>query len=126
MAKLTDMSVTPAEQKERARKTQERMDGDTGPDYPYGLSVRLDESSLQKLKVKELPKAGEEIEIHGTAKVRAVRMESRDGGDADRSVELQITHLAPFAEDAGKTAEKVYDGAGARRVGGLSEPAAKG
>lgn len=114
---LTDMAVTEAEKKARERKYTARMDGDTGPDYPYGLSVHLDEGSLVKLKVKDLPKAGDLVEIRGTGKVRRVSQEDVDGGQQERSVELQITHLEPFATDEKEdAAAKLYDNAGARKA----------
>jgi hypothetical protein len=112
--KAVDMSVTEAEKKQRERKMQERMEGTDGPDYPYGLSVHLDEGSLLKLQVKDLPKAGEEVRIEGTAKVRSVRQEDVDGGQQERSVELQITHLGLGAPPAKTGADTMYDGAGKR------------
>lgn len=124
--KLTDMRVTDAEKKAREQKLMERVPGDSGPDYPYGLSIHLDEGSLLKLKVKDLPKAGDVVHVEGTAKVRAVRQEEVDGGEKERHVELQITELA-FGSDADAReddASTLYDGAGARKSAAASASSA--
>jgi hypothetical protein len=77
------------------------------PAYPYGLNIELNEDSLKKLKLDDLPEAGEEMYIH--AKVSVVRSsitDTKEGGK-QRSVSLQITDLC-LGEEKDETAEKMY------------------
>lgn len=68
------------------------------PVYPWGLQVRLDETSLDKLGLDSLPKVDGELML--IAKVRVVSVSSNEhskGGKTThkhKSVELQITDLA--------------------------------
>lgn len=63
-----------------------------GPEYPWGLGLSLDDGSLTKLKIDELPDPGDEVYVIAKAKVTSV--ESRDGEyGKHRSVSLQITDL---------------------------------
>ncbi len=80
------------------------------PRFPWGLSVNLDEDSLEKLKVEELPKAGDEFEMVATVKVTSVS-ENEDEGGTRRSVGLQITDMALFHAGAkGKPEDRLYGG----------------
>lgn len=62
------------------------------PEYPYGLEVRLDEQSLKKLGIKDLPAVGTKMEL--AAKVHVSNAMMHDGTDGKhRSIALQITHM---------------------------------
>lgn len=63
------------------------------PDYSYGLRVNLQNNELDKLKVKQLPRVGEEVIIHARAKVARVSESSSAENKGDRNVEFQITHM---------------------------------
>lgn len=64
------------------------------PAYPYGLQIRLDKESLEKLGIKKLPEVGKSMKIEATVEVVSVHMnESSLYGD-NKSVELQITDMA--------------------------------
>ena len=90
--KLVDMAYTKAELK---AKDQEMSVGPSGqPDpYPWGLNLRLDKSSLDKLGIKDLPRVGGEYHFVAVAKVTGVNMSAREGQDDETSVALQITMM---------------------------------
>ena len=62
--------------------------------YPYGLEIRLDDESIKKLDMKELPESGSSLMLR--AKVEVVENSSRDtkGNGKKKSLVLQITHMA--------------------------------
>jgi len=95
MGKMSDMRMSKSQKK---RMFTPSVVGDSGPDYPWGLSITLDAAALKKLDIDELPDVGEECMIHATGKVTRVS-ESATDKKTDRSVEVQITKLALMCED---------------------------
>lgn len=69
------------------------MSPNEGPMYPYGLCLYLDEDTLKKLGLTELPKLGEKIAIMAKAEVKMVS-ESKNVYGVERRLELQITDMA--------------------------------
>lgn len=67
--------------------------GPTGPDYPYGLRIRLGQDELDKLDLDGECNAGDMIDLRAFAKVIEVRAEEVDG-KTRRTIELQIQQLA--------------------------------
>ncbi len=67
--------------------------GPTGPDYPYGLRIRLSEDELAKLDLDGDCTAGDMIDLRAFAKVINVNVEEVDGKPR-RSIELQIQQIA--------------------------------
>jgi hypothetical protein len=76
-----------------------------GPKYPWGLQLRLENESLDKLGITTLPEVGKECRVVGVAKVVSVEQRDREGGETRRHVELQITKLAIEHEDDGEAFE---------------------
>lgn len=109
MAKLTSMAVTAAERKEKEKtwnKPCSSMDGDK---YPYGLSVSLENESLEKLGLKNLPKAGTIMTLTAQVKVRSV--EDRDSEEGSRrSMSLQITSMSLEGGTAKDAVDKALKG----------------
>jgi hypothetical protein len=87
---------------------------DAGPKYPYGLSLYLNEDTMAKLGITELPPVGQALQL--TAMVKVTGTSSREENQKDGSVEickcvdLQITDMALQGEgDKGKsTADVLY------------------
>lgn len=103
---MKSMKITAAERKaKRDRyKTCSPIDGDV---YPYGLSVLLENDSIDKLDLKSLPDVGATMAL--TAKVKVVSVESREHseGGKNRSISLQIVAMnLTSAKDAVKEAIK--------------------
>lgn len=64
-----------------------------GPEYPYGLSIDLDDGSLEKLGITSLPKVGGEMMITAKCVVKSVSANQMQGGDQETRVCLQITDM---------------------------------
>lgn len=95
-AKLISMKRTPADKRKDAGETCSIEA--IAPDFPYGLTIRMDGDELDKLKINTLPTVGTDMVI--TAKVKITRVSQSAStstkGDADESrcVEMQITDMA--------------------------------
>jgi hypothetical protein len=63
--------------------------------YPYGLTLRLEEDSLEKLGIDDdnLPSAGDELTFTIKARVTDVSSRERADGDDTCCVELQVTKM---------------------------------
>jgi hypothetical protein len=79
------------------------------PEYPYGLSLTLDTSALDKLglDVTEL-EVGSKKMIMAEATVTAISSNESQGGTPQQSVSLQITDLACEEMDTDSTEDKIY------------------
>lgn len=64
------------------------------PAYPYGLRISLDDDSLTKLGITELPKVGSPMHVLAVVEIVSTSdYESKEGGER-KSLELQITDMA--------------------------------
>ena len=101
---LVSMKVTKSEAKEKRMETSISEE----PEYPWGLNIRLDNDSLDKLKVDNLPEVGKEIMVMAKCVVSDVSQNQSLDGEKRRNVSLQITDMALASPDTGSTAEKLY------------------
>lgn len=102
------MKMTKAELQETSSPAKM---ADDAPLYPYGLSIRLDNDSLDKLGMTTMPEVGKSIML--TARVDVVSVSEHDSKSGNtRNLELQITDLAlGTAKDLGDdAADKLYNG----------------
>jgi hypothetical protein len=67
-------------------------------DYPYGLTISLDERDLEKLDLDDGCEAGDTIDLRAMAVVKSVSKNEFNGKSSCR-VELQIQKLAVESED---------------------------
>lgn len=88
------------------------------PEYPYGLRLCLDDESLTKLGITELPAIDAEFKVTALVCVVSVSQYESQGSDKpNRSVDLQIEmmELAPAQEEAGEgksIAQRMYANSG--------------
>ena len=78
--------------------TNSAVTGPTGPDYPYGLRIRLNQDDLDKLDLDGGCQVGDMIDLRAFAKVINVSSEEV-GGKMSCSIELQIQQLAVESEE---------------------------
>lgn len=106
MAKLVSMKLDKKARKEAGSSTAL---GDA-PDYPWGLTITLDNDTIEKLGLADdLPEAGESMVVQ--AKADVVTVSSRGTGTAiERSVTLQITDLSVVDPDDATAVGKLYGG----------------
>ena len=89
---LTSMKTTPAEAKEEAKE----MIGEasTQPQYPYGLSIYIDDAAMAKLGITTMPGLGTKMMMTAQVEVCAASMYQRQGADDESNLTLQITDMA--------------------------------
>ena len=103
--KLTDMKRPKAKRGGETAATpvaQER-------EYPWGLTLNLENDALKKLGITDLPEVGVEVKLHAVGKVTRVG-EATSEGNKTRSVEIQITRLAVDQDDDEREFAKGYRG----------------
>jgi hypothetical protein len=104
--KLTSMKISKAE---RESLYSEKSIATEGPMYPYGLSVSLDNESMEKLGLEAGDlSVGSSMVLVAKVEVCSVSSSEYKGGDPNQSVTLQITDMCLEAEGA-----KASDAAGA-------------
>lgn len=90
MSSMTNMALTKTE-----RKTSTDMAVESEkPKYPFGLEVRLDDETLSKLGVEELPKVGMKLILEARVVVESVSEAERTNRKPQRHVGLQITDMS--------------------------------
>lgn len=107
--KLTNMKLSKAEKNDQVLT---QPSDSKAPQYPWGLTLSLDNDSLKKLGVDfETDDVGEVYTL--VAKCKVIRVESgKDEGskEARASATLQITEMAIEEDGAKDMASKMYGG----------------
>ena len=65
---------------------------DSGPKYPYGLQLRLDEEQIKKLGGLKGAEVGGSVKIIATGDITSMREEARKE-QTSKNVEIQITAI---------------------------------
>lgn len=84
------------------RSKKERKNAEVAfdePQFPFGLSITLDDESLSKLGIKALPAVGEQMIVVGVGPVESVSQNERSGSKRNRSVTIQLEQLEVGAVD---------------------------
>lgn len=76
------------------------------PKYPYGLRISLNDETLKKMGITNLPKAGEKMKIYAAVDVAGSSANDTMDGGKSLSMELQITDLALIGEVEKESPEK--------------------
>lgn len=79
-----------------------------GPEYPYGLRLRLETEDLKKLGLTELPDIGAGMMLVAEAKVCACSQSKALYGE-QRSLELQVIAMKVKPSSKGDKAEGAYE-----------------
>ena len=106
MAELKSMKLTKKEKK------QEETISTRKEDFPFGLSIHLDDESLEKLGINanSMPSVGTKMMLLARVEVRSMSIHEDDGDDVRRSISLQITDMALDPEKKKKSAGEVLFG----------------
>ncbi|CUI38286.1 Uncharacterised protein [Achromobacter xylosoxidans] len=104
---LIDMKLSPEEAKEMDCSAGCLGAEDGGPKYPWGLILSLDDDTLRKLGVSELPKVGQQMHLMAVVEVCTTSQHANQEG-TDKCVSLQITQLG--LEGAGPDAAQMLYG----------------
>lgn len=101
-AKPVDMKLTKTDLKERGDVAMPVAGKESGPKYPWGLTLRLDKITLEKLGLKDdLPDVGVLAQIMGVGRVVSVNERETQGGkECDVEIQIEKLNLAVEDEDA--------------------------
>ncbi len=105
---LVHMELSAAERKDQMPTAEPP----TGPRYPYGLRVSLEDEALTKLGLPALPGTEQTLMLHAKVTVVAVSSTEDERGKS-RRLELQITDLALAPETPTPALETRLYGGGA-------------
>jgi len=83
---------------------------DNSPRYPCGLTLRLDDDSMSKLGMAELPAVGAVLTMRAKVVVTSVGMHQQQDGEAENCSELQITDMELAGAAGPSTASVLYGG----------------
>lgn len=101
---MINMKLT-GEEKETQKET---VLGKT-PEYPYGLSISLDEYCLEKLGIKEMPEVGKAMTLQAKVEVTSISEHQNQNEKSNRSLSLQITDMSlEGTEEKKDTEETLY------------------
>lgn len=102
---MADMKLTDEERKEEGDTMVSRSH--EAPEYPYGLTVHLDELSMKKLGT-DLKEVGSECVFSATSKVTSVSQSEDEDSGSRQSMTLQITDMEIKSADETSPEEALY------------------
>jgi hypothetical protein len=95
---LVDMKMSAEEAREEYGSAP-LDDGDL-PEYPYGLTICLDDESLAKLGITQLPTVGSTMTINARVEVCSTSQYSNRKRENETSMSLQITAMEISGDSA--------------------------
>lgn len=98
---LVNMKLSKQKKKEMSEPTM--MDG---PEYPWGLQIRLDTETIEKLGMDSLPEVESVVDVVAKGKIVSVSTSDAEKGKKNRNIEIQITDLSVAAEKPKKDIAK--------------------
>jgi hypothetical protein len=105
---LTSMKMSPEEAKEEYGTCE--PSAANAPEYPYGLTLSLNDESMTQLGMSTLPAVGSKVMITAMATVTSTSSDSRQDGDTEQRVGLQITDMELGAAAGKSAADTLYGG----------------
>lgn len=104
---LVSMKITPEEAKEMAAEYSGTAD--TQPEYPWGLTISLDDDAMAKLGLTKVPAIGKKFTVTAIAVVCSSSQYATQGKEDEASFSLQIQAMELNAgSSAADTASKLY------------------
>jgi hypothetical protein len=88
---MVNMKLSPAEAKSMLGGCCAPTEADA-PKYPYGLSISLNDDTLKKLGITELPNVGAKMKLVAVVEVCSTSQYAEQDG-VDKNVSLQITDM---------------------------------
>lgn len=79
-------------------------------EYPYCLKLYLNEETIGKLGIKNMPEVGTYLTLNAAVEVVGVSMREVKDGKTDRCIDLQITDMALEPYEEKKSATKTLYG----------------
>ncbi len=104
---MTTSLVNMQQSAEEAKEYTEPKPADA-PKYPWGLCITLNDDSLEKLGISSLPEVETEVTIIAKAQVSRTSEYQTQGGESERSLDLQITDMQ--VNTGTGILDKLYDG----------------
>lgn len=94
MADLVDMKIPKKTEKELKKENTPCGPGyENGDRYPYGLELRFENDQFDKIPALKEFKVGDKVMISAEACITACRESERQGGEKNRSCEIQIEKI---------------------------------
>ena len=80
------------------------------PAYPWGLRLELNDESMKKLGLEELPEVGETMILHAKVVIdRVSQNDTKDGGKRqDMSLQITDMSLSESGDEETSTEKKLY------------------
>jgi hypothetical protein len=112
---LIDMQL---DRKEAQEEVGASLRSDNLPKYPYGLCIYLDDETLEKLGLTQLPKVGTTLQLMAMVKVTGTRSHEiqteKESGEPEEntssSVDMQITAMELSAGQTQQSAASMLYG----------------
>lgn len=102
---MISMKLSPAEAKGETMLAE----ADEAPQYPYGLSICLDDETLDKLGITELPPVGTAFTLTARVEVCSTsQYQNQDGADASMSLQITDMELAGEGSAQKSIADRLY------------------
>jgi hypothetical protein len=105
------MALVSMKRTAQEKKEEKTLLSTSEPDeFPWGLSVTIEDDELTKLGFKESPEVGVEMLLAAKVKVTSTSESKRDGSEEHRSISLQITDMGLTPAADRKSTEDVLFG----------------
>ena len=102
---LVDMKMS-----EKQSTNEFAVSAGKGPRFPHGLTISLNDDSMEKLGFGKLPAVGTEMIVVGVGKVtRASENRGQHGVDRDVSIQLERIEVEPLVTGSGHADDTAVD-----------------
>lgn len=90
---MADHLVSLKRTKKDKKQNSDEVATSSHEDFPFGLSINLDDETLGKLGITKLPKVGSDMIVAGIGVVESIS-ERSDKNKKSRNVQIQLTKLS--------------------------------